>query len=315
MEDMNLISLSKYFDDEAEAWKLIEDLRWPDGQPVCPKCGVKDDHYFLKPKSKTGGRKTRTGAKTVRRVWKCKACRKQFSALVGTIFHGTKIELRKWLAAIYLMCSAKNGVSAHEIHRDLDVSYKSAWYMCHRIREAMTREPMTSMLRGTIQADETYVGGKKRPGRDAKPKNAVVSVLEQGGRVRSRAVPNVTSDSLFETVLDSADPKGSRLFTDEHRGYQDVGSFFENGHEKVWHSGGEYARGEVTTNHVEGYFSRLKRSLNGTYLHVSKEHLHRYLGEFDFRWNTRKMSDGQRMKELFGHVMGRRITYFLTTST
>lgn len=114
-------------------------------------------------------------------------------------------------------------------------------------------------------------------------------MLEQGGRVRSRAVPNVTSDSLFETVLDSADPKGSRLFTDEHRGYQDVGSFFENGHEKVWHSGGEYARGEVTTNHVEGYFSRLKRSLNGTYLHVSKE--------------------------LFGHVMGRRITYFLTTST
>jgi transposase-like protein len=311
---LTLDYVAKHLSDEATAYGFIEGLRWPNG-PVCPHC-ESTKAYFLQPRDGSDTRATRTGSATQRRVWKCAACRKQFSVLVGTIFEGSKIPLGKWLLAIYMMCSGKNGVAAHELHRDLEITYKSAWFMAHRIRYAMSRPPLVGKLSGIIEADETYFGGKPRykaPNRQeaARRREAkkipVVSLVERGGEVRSQVMQRVDGSNIREMLAEHIDPS-SRLMTDESRLYPQAGKMFAS-HETVNHREAEYARGDVTTNHVEGYFSQLKRSIDGTHHHVSARHLHRYVSEFDLRFNTRGIEDGPRMTQVIRQAEGKRMMY------
>lgn len=316
--DLSVIALANKVQTEADAYIYLEELRW-NGTPVCAHCGA-TKVYFLKPANGVN-RKTRTGSPSERRVWKCGACRKQFSVLTGTIFHGTKISVRKWLFVVYEMCANKNGVAAREIERKYDLTPKSAWFMLHRIREAMKREPLAGMLRGTIIVDETYMGGSphnmhasKRPGLHGgrgggTHKTAVLSLIhKESGEVRSRVIPDVSGITLRKAIEEHVDMPVSTLHTDGWRPYIPVGNLMA-GHETVDHNQGEYVRGDVTTNHAEGYFSQLKRSIDGTHHHVSVPHLDRYLAEFDFRYSTRKMSDTQRTRTLIGQVAGKRLTY------
>ncbi len=303
---------------EEAAYKLLEDLRW-NGRPVCPHCGSIAAHYFLKPRGE--GRKTRTGTISNRRVWKCKDCRKQFSVLTGTIFHGTKVPIRTWIMVVFEMCSSKNGVAAREIERKYDLTPKSAWFMTQRIREAMRREPLAGLLSGTVIADETWIGGKpsnrpkhKRPARKRwevvqTDKTVVLALVHpESGEVRSRVIPNVTGETLRQALSLDVDLAETTLHTDEARAYKSLRGELK-GHETVVHQADEYVRDGVTTNHAEGYFSQLKRSVDGTHHAVSVEHLHRYLGEFDYRYSTRKMNDSERMKLLMDRTGGRRLSY------
>ncbi len=310
--------LQPQFADEDAARAFLEAKRWPDNKAVCPHCGIIGEAYKLEPK---------TGTKThVRKgVWKCGACREQFTVTVGTIFEDSHIPLRKWLFAIHLLCSSKKGISAHQLHRMLGVTYKSAWFMAHRIRYAMTQEPLSSKLAGIIEVDETYVGGKmkmpKRPMREVgevpkkhpsplKNKAAVVSVLQRGGRVQSTHVGKVTSANLKPIIRKMVD-KSSHIMTDTGTCLKFAAKEYK--HDQVNHSKEEYARYEdglcITTNAVEGYFSILKRGINGVYHHVGKNHLHRYLSEFDFRYNARDVSDGERALLAIKQTGGKRLMY------
>jgi transposase-like protein len=315
MDEISIGRLANRIPTEADAYKYLEDLRWQ-GEPVCPHCG-NIGAYYLAPKNGVQ-RRTRTGSGSQRRVWKCKACRKQFSVLTGTIFHGTKIPLRSWLFVVFEMCASKNGVAAREIERKYDLTPKTAWFMLHRIREAMKREPLASMLTGTIVVDETYIGGleknkhaNKRPrsGRGTVGKTAVLSLIHsESGEVRSVVVPDTTGLTLKQAIEDQAKSSGSILVTDEHVSYKGIGPVFDS-HQTVTHAQGEYVRGGYTTNEVEGYFSQLKRSIDGTHHHVSKVHLQRYLAEFDYRFSTRESTDTARMIRLVEQTGGRRLTY------
>jgi transposase-like protein len=317
--ELSIPALADRIASEADAYEFLEELRW-DGKPVCPHCGESERRpYFLKP-ANGSTRKTRTGSVSERRVWKCAACRKQFSVLTGTIFHGSKIPVRTWLFVVFEMCASKNGVAAREIERKYGMQPKSAWQMLHRIREAMKKQPLAGLLTGRVVSDETFYGGKpsNRHGHDPSkhvqgttdktPIQALVS--RETGEVRSRVVPDVTGENLRAALATHTDPKRTHLHTDSHMPYRRLAS--ELGfasHETVDHSRLEYVRGDVTTNHAEGYFSQLKRSLDGTHHHVSREHLSRYLGEFDFRYSTCKVSDTERMRRTMGQVAGRRLTY------
>jgi len=308
--------LQPQFTDEDAARAFLEAQRWPN-KPVCPHCGVTGEAYKLepKPRAKTHARKG---------VWKCGACREQFTVTVGTIFEGSHIPLHKWLAAIHLLCASKKGISAHQLHRMLGVTYKSAWFMAHRIRYAMTQEPLSSKLTGIIEADETYIGGKLRIGpQTSKPgekrkdrlgpvsnKAAVVSVLQRGGRVQSTHVKRVTSANLKPVIREMVD-KSARLITDTGTCLKFAEKEFK--HDRVNHSAGEYVRYEdgvcITTNAVEGYFSILKRGIMGVYQHVERQHLHRYLSEFDFRYNARGVSDAERSLLAVKQTGGKRLMY------
>jgi transposase-like protein len=305
--------------DEESAYKLLEELRWGNPvQPVCPHCGSDRKHYFLTPRNGVGRVTGPNKTISVRRVWKCAACRKQFSVLTGTIFHGSKIPVRTWLLVVFEMVSSKNGVSAREIERKYDLTPKSAWFMTMRIREAMKRGPLADMMRGTIIADETFFGGKdknrhanKRSGRGQtmNTKTPVVSLINrETGEVRSQVSRFVAGPDLTKAIEAHVVPADSVLHTDGWQGYVGVGRQFQS-HEMVDHNQGEYVRGNVTTNQVEGFFSQLKRSIDGTHHRVSVDHLPRYLDEFDFRWSTRKLDDAQRMARLIGQTAGRRLTY------
>jgi transposase-like protein len=323
MEQLNLASLPKYLSDEAAAWDLLEQLRWSDGIPVCPHCGTKDDkHYRL------GTRETRTGKVSYRKLYKCrdKACRRQFSVLVGTIFESTKVPVAKWLLALYLMGAGKNGVSALELQRHLNIAYQTAWFIGHRLREAMKREPLASLLSGTVVADETFIGGKqsnkhrqgKSPGQvnygatGTHPfagKTPVLALINKAsGEARTKVVADVTGATLAEAMTTDVDARRTVLHTDGHRGYRMIAGDFA-GHEYVDHSSWEYVRGEVSTNLAESFFAQFKRSLDGTFHNVSVPHLHRYTAEFTFRWNTRKLTDHQRVQRLVDGTRGRRLTY------
>jgi len=314
-QEFSIPALMAQVPTEADAYKLLESLRWENGV-VCPHCGSVAAHYFLKPRNQEG-RKTRTGAVSQRRVWKCKECRKQFSVLTGTIFHGTKIPVRTWLMVVFEMCASKNGVAAREIERKYDVTPKSAWFMVHRIREAMRRDPLAGLLAGTVVADETWIGGKpsNRHGsgygkgrKGVTDKQPVFSLVNtETGEVRSHVVRDVTAKTLGPIVAEEVDAAASALHTDTAAAYPPIGKTFAS-HETVNHFASEYARGDVSTNAAEGYFSQLKRSIDGTHHAVSRVHLHRYLGEFDYRYTTRKMNDSQRMRLLM-ETTGRRLTY------
>lgn len=303
---LTLSTIAKRFSDEEEAYKYVEKIRWANGV-VCPHCGSIDKAYFLEPQN--GERATSTGKKTYRRVWKCGECREQFSVLVGTAFEDSKIPLSKWLLAMQEMCSAKNGASSHELARKLGITQKSAWFMAHRIRFAMARPPFSTKLQGVIEADETYIGGRAhgKRGRGAANKTPVVSLVQRGGDVRSQTMPQVSSKNIRQ-VLKKNIESSATLMTDTLPVYVNAGRDFAK-HETVDHSKGEYVRGKTHVNTTEGYFSQLKRSLDGTFHHVSEKHLDRYLAEFDYRYNTRKEEDGTRMEEALRKSAGKRLTY------
>lgn len=321
MEEMSVLALADKLRTEADAYKLLEDLRWGD-KPVCPHCGSVRKPYFLKP-ANGKSRKTRTGSASQRRVWKCADCRRQFSVLTGTIFHGTKIPVRTWVFVIFEMCASKNGVSAREIERKYDLTPKSAWFMTHRIREAMKRDPLAGLLSGRIVADETWIGGdpknrhggviqskpSRRPRTGYTDKTPVVSLISrETGEVRSRAVPKVTGENLRAIFDEHIDQPATHLHTDAGAYYRKVVDGFAE-HSYVSHKSGEYVRGDVSTNQAENYFSQLKRSIDGTHHHVSLEHLARYLAEFDFRHTTRRLTDTERVARAIRQAGGRRLTY------
>ncbi len=326
METLNLATLPKYLSDEAEAWALLERLRW-NGVPVCPHCGTADEnHYFLNAKS--GLRTTRTGNATFRRLWKCrnKVCRKQFSVLVGTVFESSKLPVSKWLLALYLMSAGKNSVSALELQRHLGIAYQTAWFVGHRLREAMRREPLAGLMSGTVVSDEAWIGGSPKnrhrqgqtPGRvggrgragTPKGKTPVVALIEkETGEARTRVVTDVTGPTLRKAIAENVDMPNTVLHTDGHMAYRQIGREMA-GHEFVDHSEWVYVSPTgVSTNLVESFWAQFKRSLDGTFHNVSSEHLHRYADEFTFRWNTRKGTDQQRVNALLDGAVGKRLTY------
>lgn len=297
------------FHDSEKAREWLEALLWPDG-PTCPHCGVIDCCYRLQ------GAKHRPG------LYKCKACERQFTVTVGTLFERSHIPLHKWLLAFHLMVGSKKGVSAHQLHRMLGMTYKSAWFMCHRIREAMRDGDMPGPLGGrnkVVEVDETYVGGKARNRKNhVPPKEAVVALVERDGKVRSHHVANVTGKNLGPILHKHLD-KGSYLMTDEAPVYPALAGQFASGHGTVNHSIEEYVRGGFWhTNTVENYFSILKRGIIGVYHHVSEQHLKRYLGEFDFRYNERAalgVDDDARMAKAAKGIAGKRLTYRRTNGS
>jgi transposase-like protein len=312
---LSVLQLADRLRNEADAYKFLEDLRW-NNQPVCPHCGGADP-YFLTPKDGTA-RKTRTGSESQRRVWKCRECRKQFSVLTGTIFHGTKIPIRTWCMVVFEMSSSKNGVAAKEIERKYNLSAKTAWFMMHRIREAMRREPMVGLLTGRVVVDETFIGGKpsNRHSNDPRPrqsgvtdKTPVVALISRDtGEIRAKAVTNVTAENLHAAISGEVDPKLTILHTDGNFRYPRIAHYYA-GHEIVDHQAGEYVRGDVSTNKAENFFSQLKRSIDGTHHHVSVQHLPRYVDEFAFRHTYCDDTDTERMVRIIGQTTGRRMTY------
>ncbi len=315
MSDSSILS-RPYFHSVPAAYDYMEKILW-DGDPVCPHCGTVGNATKLQ------GEATRPG------VWKCKTkeCRKQFTVTVGTVFESRHIPLPKMLQAVYLMSCSKKGVSAHQLHRILGVTYKTAWFLAHRIREAMRDGTLALMggAGGVVEADETYFGkqedpqpSKQRKGRPyirkggAGPagKRAVIALVERGGRVRTFHPQQADGKTVAEIVSDNIH-RETRLMTDESRLYIGLGKWFAS-HETVTHSQGEYVRGDVHTNTVEGYFSIFKRGMRGVYQHCSEKHLHRYLAEFDFRYNNRSalgIEDVERTKSALAGVVGKRLTY------
>lgn len=316
MSGFNVLQLIDRIPKDGAAYRYLEDLRWGDA-PECAHCGS-GRVTFLNPANGTS-RTTRTGAATQRRLWKSKDCRKQFAVLTNTIMHGTKIPVRTWVLVLYEMCAHKNGVAAREIERRYGLSPKSAWFILHRIRDAMDGDGISVMGTGVVKAAETWIGGKPsnrhdhkkgRGGQGKTDKTPLVSLINvETGKVRSRVVRRVTGDSLARVLAENVDIPAAELVTDESGAYFKIGGHFAD-HRTVNHGQGEYVAADgSTTNDVEGYFSQLKRSLDGTHHHVNVEHLDRYLAEFDFRFSTRKVSDAERVRALAGQMGGERLSY------
>jgi len=294
-----------HFHDEDLARQHLEAIRWPDG-PVCPHCGSCDGAYAIQTKRRKG-------------LYRCKAkeCKQQFTITVGTVFERSKIPLDKWLMAVYLMCSSKKGISSHQLHRTLGVTYKTAWFMTHRIREAM-REDSGGLLGAggqIVEVDETFIGGKHPK---HKPKKAggyahkmkVMALVERGGRVRSFHVPNVKAATLKPIIREQV-AKDARIMTDEAGQYRGLHKEFAE-HGKVNHGKGEYVRGDIYTNTLESYFGVMKRGLNGIFQHVSPQHLQRYCAEFDHRFTYRSAngySDMERTDMALMGITGKRLMY------
>jgi transposase-like protein len=296
------------FQDPDKAREYLEAQRWPNG-PVCPHCGNCDQEKITGLK----GKAHRAG------LYQCAECREQFTVTVGSVMERSKIPLNKWLMAMHLMGASKKGISAHQIHRMLGITYQSAWFLCHRIREAMKNDGQTldGGLGGTnkvVEADETYVGGKakNRAHRNPAPKKAVLTLIERDGRAKSFHIANVTAETVRPLIVKNAN-RASSLMTDESVIYPRIGKEFAN-HLSVNHSAKEYARlgGFVHINASENFFSILKRGIVGTYHNVSEAHLHRYLAEFDFRYNNRSglgVEDTGRVSKIAANVGGKRLMY------
>jgi transposase-like protein len=304
---MNLSEISSLTEDQAREY--FEKTRWPNGR-VCPHCGSVES-------TKLRGKAHRVG------LYKCSGCDGQFTATINTILEDSHLPIRTWLMAFSILCSAKKGVSALQLQRQLGLgSYRSAWHLAHRIRHAMAREPLKGLLGvggGTVEADETWVGGKPRKRaskrvagasreRPVPTKTRVVGLVERGGRARAHVIPDLTAPTLKAAVRAHVDPS-ARLMTDENHAYFGLGSEFAGGHEVVNHSAYEYARGDATTNTVEGFFGLFKRGVMGSFHHISEKHMDRYLNEFSFRWDLRKVTDGERTVEAIKAAEGKRLMY------
>ncbi len=299
--------LSKpYFHDEEAAFSHLEGVLWPQG-PVCPHCGsISGKHYDL--------RKTRVGLR------KCSDCRKQFTVRVGTVFESSHIPLHKELQAVYLMCASKKGVSAHQVHRILEVTYKTAWFLCHRIREALRTGELAPMggNGSIVEVDETFIGRKQ--GVEVKQgvnhKHAVLTLVERRGSARSFHVEKVTKAKVLPIVRDNLD-RESHVMIDEAARYAKLGDEFAK-HDAVDHSRKEWGYTDrktgvkINTNTVEGYYSIFKRGMIGVYQHCGEQHLHRYLAEFDFRYSNRSklgVEDQERARRALIGIVGKRLTY------
>jgi transposase-like protein len=300
---MSVFSLP-FFTDESAAIAKLEGIIWSNG-PVCVHCGD------AKRMGRLNGKSTKLGA------LKCYACQKKFHATVGTVFEDSHVPLTYWMQAVYLLVSSKKGFSSHQLMRALDVQYKTAWFMTHRIREAMN-EPgwrEAGPLGGagmTVEADETWVGGKaaNRAYGPIPPKHAVAALVERGGRLRMFHVPHVTASNLAPLIARHAHPD-SRFMTDESNAYSHAGTWFKD-HQTVNHSAKEYVRDEAYTNTIEGCFSILKRGIYGVYQHVSEAHLKRYLAEFSFRYSYRVKTgfdDMARFEKALAGIVDKRLTY------
>ena len=289
-----------HFQNADAARQHLERIRWPDG-PVCPHCGVIGKVYPIKVKTARPG------------LYKCGSCRKQFTVTVGTLFERSRIPLHKWLIAVHLLCASKKGISSHQLHRMLGLTYKTAWFMSHRIREAMKESVFTSQLGGqgqVVEADETYWGnkGKHRKGaRGWAHKEKIFSLVERGGNVRSFHVPTVAAKTL-RPIMREQIARETAIMTDNAGWYIGLEADFPT-HDVVNHGAGEYVRGPIHTNTIEGYFSILKRGLTGVYQHVGAQHLHRYVGEFDFRYNNRALDDVERVNVALIGIAGKRLMY------
>jgi transposase-like protein len=297
--------LSKpYFHDEAKAYEHLEAVLWPDG-PVCPHCGVVGESTKLK------GEATRPG------LYKCNACRKQHRVTVGTVFESAHIPLPKMLQAVYLMTASKKGISAHQMHRTLEITYKSAWFLCHRIREAMCDGKLAPMggAGQIVEMDETAQGRvegapKHSPRRTGQWARTVFTLVERGGSARSFHVEGTTIGQLVPIIRANI-RRESAVMTDEASWYKAIGKEFAR-HGAVEHGAFEYVRGDVTPNTVEGYFSIFKRGMRGVYQHCSEKHLHRYLAEFDFRYSNRValgINDAARAQKALNGIKGKRLYY------
>ncbi len=299
---MDLAQLTKLTEDQAR--HFIETIRWPNG-PVCPHCGGTKIGSIAQNEQK----KVRAG------LYTCLSCMKQFTVTVDTVMHDSHIPLRQWLIAFHLMTSSKKGVSALQLQRNLGLgSYKTAWHLAHRIRHAMTEGSLCAPLKGTVEVDETYVGGKPRKGTGkhkrgrGTSKVPVLALVERKGNVISRPIKHVDAKTLKGAIKKMVH-KESRIMTDEWKSYRGIGKSFKGGHKTVNHGKNEYSRGDVNTNTVESYFALLKRGVHGIFHHVSENHLHRYCDEFNFRWNLRKVDDGERTIEVIKGIAGKRLSY------
>jgi transposase-like protein len=326
----DLVKLKRGLLTEADARAMLERIRWPDGvHCIFPDCGGAE---VWRIEAKATTRKAKKADGTIverivpeRHLYKCKACKRQFSVTKGTIFEDSKIPLREWISVMYRMCSSKRGVSAFQIHREYGYTYESAWFMVHRIRWAMN-DKNPSMLMGTIEADETYVGGKLRghiegrranmtqaervtAGRDKKV--AVVGMLERGGNVRASVIEKpLNRKRVQRRLMENIDTSKAVLMTDESWLYGGIEKHLPHG--MIRHKS-EYVRGEVHTQGIESFWSILKRGIIGTYYHVDKGYLNQYVQEFAFRHNTRRITDQERFMSLLGQVDGR-VTWYVGKS-
>jgi transposase-like protein len=323
---MTIMALADRLQTEADAYEYLEELRWPKGDPKCPHCAHVGATFVVP--SNGVSRKTRTGTLSQRRVWRCEECRRQFSVLTGTPLHGTKISVRIWCFLIFEICSSKNGVAAREIERKYGLCPRSAWFAMHRIREMMKGDPLAvDRMEGVIVVDETYIGAdptrmnfKGRARHEAKHgkiqgglgthKIPVVTMIEKhSGEARSQVMLTVTSANLAQMFKEHVETNQSLLWTDSLPAYMAPAQKFVL-HETVNHHAKQYrTKTGATTNYVEGFFSQLKRSLDGTHHHISTDHLGRYLAEFDYRWTHRQISDTDRMAQLVEATPLRRLTY------
>lgn len=301
-----------HFHDESAAFTKLESLIWPNG-PVCPHCGGKERIYKLqgvrtKPSAKNPEGVERPGLK------KCGHCRKQFTVRVGTVFESSHIPLHKWFQAVHLMCSSKKGISSHQLHRVLEIKYQSAWFMSHRIREAMRSGGLGPMggNGGIVEIDETFIshkGDKKIKRGGIHHMRAVLTLVSRDGEARSFHIDRANTENIMPIVRANLAAE-AKVITDDAGHYRNLDK--EYLHAFVNHSAGQYGRGEIHTNTIEGYYSIFKRGMKGVYQHCSEKHLHRYLAEFDFRYSNRVklgIDDIERTEKALMGIAGKRLTY------
>jgi transposase-like protein len=298
---MSVLSRPEFHNEEA-AYAYVEARVWADGR-VCPHCGV------VGKSSKMGGKSTRVG------LWKCYACRKPFTVKIGTIFESSHVAMHLWLQAIYLMCASKKGISSNQLHRTLGVTLKTAWFMSHRIREAMRDDTLAGFGSGggVVEVDETFIG--REPGSVKRAayhhKMKVLTLVDRTtGKAKSMVVDDLKVSTLMPIIRENV-AKEATIYTDEAKQYIRIGRAFAH-HDFTTHKAGEYVRGDVHTNTVEGYFSIFKRGMKGVYQHCGKKHLHRYLAEYAFRYNNRaalEVGDVARADVALMGVNGKRLTY------
>lgn len=305
---MNLLQIAQLSEDEAR--KLLERIRWPEG-PTCPHCSFTERIYSIEADE---SKKIRPG------LYECGGCKRQFTVTVKTVMEDSKLTCKQWVLAFYSVCAHKKGVSALQLQRDLGLgSYRTAWHLAHRIRHAMKEEPLAGMLMGTVEADETYMGGKPRKkietykttrkrGRGTN-KTPVSVLVERNGNAVARPLESLKGEELKGALKQLVDPS-SKIVTDDFTSYRGAGKDFAGGHSIVRHSSGRYVnKAGEHTNTAESFFALLKRGHYGVFHHMSKRHLHRYCAEFTFRWNMREATDGERMEAAIRGADGKRLTY------